>query len=434
MSLWIEIGVILFLILLNGCFSMSELAIVSSRKARLAAKAAQGSEGAKIALELAENPARILSAVQIGITLIGILTGAFSGATLAQEFSDWLAQTFPALGEASEAVAIFLVVGAITYISVTVGELVPKQIALANPETIAILAARPMAGVASLLSPLVWILEASSRGMLTLLRVRPSAEQAITQEEVKAMIAEGAETGVFEPQEREMIAGVMRFGDRKIRALMTPRSDVTAIDLDWDKDKTTASLLACRHSRIPVYKGAPDDILGVVQAKDLLNALLQGNDLDVASHVRKVEVVHDNAPALSVLDVLKQSPVHLALVVDEYGGFEGIVTMADILSSIVGSLHEHGEDYEPAITQREDGSWLLDGDVAVDVASERIACPLLTSDGAEGYSTVAGFILAQLRRIPAAGDHFTQDGWRFEVIDMDGRRIDKVLVSFQQDS
>lgn len=428
MPVTFEICVILFLILLNGCFSLSELAIVSSRRARLSAKAAQGSKGARVALELAENPARFLSSVQIGITLVGILTGAFSGATLAQHVAAWLAETAPALGEAGEALSMLLVVGAITYASVVVGELVPKQIALASPETIAILAARPMAGLASLLSPLVWILETSSRALLAVLRVRPSTEQAVTQEEVKAMIAEGTETGVFEPQEKEMIAGVMRFGGRKIRNLMTPRSDVTAIDAGWDKRRVTETLLACSHSRIPVYMNSPDEIMGVVQAKDLLNALLQNKPLDLEPLLRKVEVVHDNAPALLVLDVLKQSPVHLALVVDEYGGFEGIVTMADILSSIVGSLHEHGEEYEPSVVEREDGSWLIDGDMPLDLASERTGCPLLShTDG--DYSTVAGFALSQLRRIPKAGEHFEIEGWRFEIVDMDGRRIDKVLLA-----
>ncbi|MDO8607674.1 MAG: hemolysin family protein [Phaeospirillum sp.] len=428
MPIAFEIVVLVFLVVLNGCFAMSELAIVSSRRARLAAKAAEGSKGAAMALTLGENPARFLASVQIGITLVGILAGAYSGATLAAQLAAWLTTQFPPLAPASEALSIAIVVGAITYASLIIGELVPKQIALANPEAIAILVARPMAVVARITTPLLWVLEGSSRVILAILRIRPSTDPAVTEEEVKAMVAEGTESGVFEPQEKEMISGVMRFGDRKVRAIMTPRGDVSWIDLDWDAAEISRVVRDCPHSRLPVYRGAPDEVVGAVLAKDLLNGFLDGAPFDIAPLIRPLTVVHDNAPALHMLDILKQADIHMALVVDEYGCVQGIVTATDILASILGSLSEHGEDYEGAIIQRENGSWLLDGDVAVDLVAERIGCRGL--EGKDGdYITIAGFILAQLRSIPTAGDAFKWGGWRFEVMDMDGRRIDKVLIS-----
>jgi putative hemolysin len=428
MSLAFEIAVIAFLVVLNGCFAMSELAIVSSRRARLAAKAADGSKGAAMALALADNPGRFLSSVQVGITLIGILAGAYSGATLAEQLARWIAVEIPVLAAASEALGIAIVVGAITYASLIVGELVPKQIALANPEGVAILVARPMVVVAKFASPLLWVLEGSSRFTLKMLGIRKSDDQTVTEEEVKAMIAEGTESGVFEPQEKELMSGVMRFGDRKIRAIMTPRNEVVWIDLTWGSDEIARTVRGCHHSRYPVCQGGANEVVGVVQAKDLLDGFMDGKPFDVASAVKPLEVVHDNAPALHVLDVLKQSSIHMALVVDEYGSVEGIVTAADILSSLLGGLAEHGEEYEGAIVQREDGSWLLDGDVAVDLAADRIGCRVMDGED-DDYTTVAGFILTKSRSIPSAGDHFEWEGWRFEVLDMDGRRIDKVLVS-----
>ncbi|MDK9719595.1 MAG: hemolysin family protein [Rhodospirillales bacterium] len=428
MSISLEIAVIFFLVLLNGLFAMSELAIVSARKARLAAKADEGSKGAKIALKLQENPGRFLSSVQIGITLVGILTGAFSGVTLAGHLAVWLAETFPETAPASEILSLVLVVGGITYLSLIAGELVPKQIALANPEGIAIRAARPMALVARSASPLVWVLERSSKLMLKILGVRKSSGQTVTEEEVRAMIAEGTESGIFEPQEKELISGVMRFGDRKIKAIMTPRNQIVSIDLEWDEAKIAAVILKCPHSRIPVTKGNSEEVLGVVQAKDIADAFLAGSPFDAAQLVKRVEVVHDNAPALSVLDILKRSPIHLAVVVDEYGGLEGIVTTADILSSIVGSLFEHGEEYEGVLIQREDGSWLADGDAAVDIVAERTGCRVVIQDKGD-YVTLAGFILSKSRSLPSTGERFDWEGWRFEIVDMDKRRIDKVLLS-----
>lgn len=426
MHIAFEIAVIIGLVLLNGWFAMSELAIVSARRARLAARAAEGSKGARAALDLAEHPTRFLSSVQIGITLVGVLAGAYSGATLAEQLSTWLGTNFSLSPAAASGLAIALVVGAITYASLIIGELVPKQIALANPESVAERVSRPLALVARLAAPLVWLLDHSSRAAIRLLGIRKSEDQTVTEEEVKAMIAEGTESGIFEPEEREMIAGVMRFGDRRVRAVMTPRADLDWIDLNWEPAEIVRVLRTGRHSRLPVCRGDFDEVVGVVQVKTLLDTLLEGRPLDVAGAVRPLEVIHDGAPALHVLEVLRRSESHMALVVDEYGSVEGIVTAADILEAILGSLGP--EDDAPALTPRDDGSWLVDGDLGADLAAERLGCRVLTSGGGD-YHTVAGFLLSEFRSIPTAGDHFTRDGWRFEVVDMDGRRIDKVLIS-----
>ncbi|CCG08273.1 hemolysin family protein [Pararhodospirillum photometricum] len=428
MSLALELAVIAFLVILNGWFAMSELAILSARRAVLSTQASQGSRGARVALQLADNPGRFLSSVQIGITLVGILAGAYSGATLADKLAVWIIATWPTLAAAADALAIALVVGAITFASLILGELVPKQIALAAPERVAALVARPMVGVARLALPLVWILEASTRLILRLLGLT-NGPREVTQEEVKALIAEGTQNGLFGTQEKEMLSGVLRLGERKIRALMTPRTELVLIDLSWDDERIRRTVRESHHSRFLVCQGDPDEVIGVVQSKDMLDAFLDERPFAIASVVRPLEVVHENAPALQVLTLLRQSTIHMALVVDEYGSIEGIVTATDVLAAIVGSLAEHGEEYEGALFAREDGSWLLDGDVAMDLAAERLGCRL--PPGAEAdFSTVAGFILWRSSTVlPKVGAQVIWDGWCFEVVDMDGRRIDKVLVS-----
>ncbi|SEH30927.1 hemolysin family protein [Magnetospirillum fulvum] len=427
MSLAFEIAVIVFLVLLNGAFAMSEMAIVSSRRQRLASRAAEGSRGAALALRLADDPGRFLSCVQIGITLVGILAGTYSGATLAGHLALWLAE-FPMLAPVADALSITVVVSLITYASLIVGELVPKRIALSNPERIAALVAPTMMLMATIASPVVWLLEGSTRLALRLLGVSGANAATVTQEEVREMVAEGTEAGVIDPREQEMISGVLRFGDRRARAIMTPRGEVVWIDLEWEPKRIEAIVRESPHSRFPAYRGTLDDVVGVIQAKDLLDGFMSGSGFDPVAAVRPIEVVPDTAPALQVLDVLKRSRIHMALVVDEYGEAEGIVTATDILLSVLGTLAEHGEDYEGRITRREDGSWLLDGDVAVDMAAERTGCRVM-SGGESDFTTVAGFVLWRLRAIPEAGDHFIDNGWRFEVIDMDGRRIDKVLLA-----
>jgi putative hemolysin len=427
MAVLFEIAVIVLLILINGWFAMSEMAIVSSKRARLSAKAEDGSKAAKTAIALADNPGRFLSSVQIGITLTGVLAGAYSGATLAGTLAAWIAQT-EALASFSEAIAIALVVGAITYASLIFGELVPKQIALASPEDIAILVARPMAKIARWSSPVLWLLEGSSRFILKAFGVHRATKRAVSEEEVREIIAEGAEAGILEPEEKELISGVMRFGDRKIRAIMTPRVDVTWIDLEADVSTIAKTVRSSIHSRFPVYQGSPHHVVGVVRAKDLLDAALAGGKLDVASAMKPVSRVHDGAPALLVLEVLKNSQSHMALVVDENGDIEGIVTPSDILSVIVGGLIEPDAGGDQPFVQRLDGSWLVDGDAAVDETADRLGCRVMHREEGD-FSTVAGFILAKSRRVPSVGDRFDWEGWRFEIVDMDGWRIDKLLIS-----
>lgn len=428
MSYLFEIGIVLFLLVLNGFFAMSELAVVSSRKPRLDAMAEQGSRGARTAIRLLENPSRFLSSVQIGITLVGILAGAYSGATLAEPLGDWLeTQGFGTTG--ADAVSIALVVGSITYLSLIVGELVPKQIALGNPERVAAFVAGPMVVVAAIASPLVWLLELSSRSILRLLGLSGTRSETVTEEEIRAVIAEGSKTGIIEPGERELMAGVMRFGDRSIRGLMTPRRDVVAIDLEWERDRVVEVLTGTTHSRYPIYRGTIDAVVGVAQAKDLLDMHLSGHLLDIETAMKPVEVVPDTGTALGALATLRRSPIHMAVVIDEYGSFEGIVTAADILSAIVGEFATEEEpDDGTAIVRRADGSWLVDADQPVDVVAERLNCRAI-DDPERDYETLAGFVLSVSKAIPSTGDVLSWRGWRFEIVDMDGRRIDKVLMT-----
>ncbi len=426
MPIVFELAVIAALVLLNGCFAASELAIVSARRARLAPLAEAGDRRARAALALAENPVRFLSAVQIGITLVGIFAGAYSGANLSRHLAATLAATLPWLAPAADALALGAVVGAITYASLIVGELVPKQIALAAPERVAMLVARPMTRVAGFAAPLVWLLERSSRAVLRLLGTRPT-NAAVTEEEVRAMIAEGAASGVLQPREEELLAGVMRLGDRKVRGVMTPRAEIDWIDLSWEPERIARVLRDSRHSRLVACRDGLDNVQGVVQAKDLLDACLDGGPLDVAALVRPVTVVPEHAAALAALDELRRSHIHMALVADEYGTIEGLLSAADVLAAIVGSLAEAGETPEAAIVAREDGSWLVDGDLPADLVAERLGCRMLAVAG--DYATLAGFLLGRARTLPRTGDVIAAEGWRFEVVDMDGLRVDKVLVT-----
>ena len=422
---YVELAVVAVLILLNGLLAMSELAVVSSRKARLQALVDKGALGSRRALALASDPGRFLSTVQVGITLVGVLSGAFSGATLGLRLSDWLAGLGVPLRFA-DPIGVALVVAAITYASLIVGELVPKQIALRNPERIALRVAPAMTLLARIASPVVWLLDRSGRVLLRLLGYKPGSQVHVTEEEIRTVIAEAESAGVLEPGERQMISAVMRLGDRPVRAVMTPRPEVDMIDLTAD-DETIRRLLAeSIHSRLPVYEASPDEMLGIVQAKDLLEVYLRGQQPDIRAHVRAAPVIPDTADALDVVQTIKQSPIHLALVHDEYGHFEGVVTNAHILEAIVGVFRTEEGMEEPYAVQREDGSWLISGLMAADELAEHLAIPI---PRVESYHTVGGFVLNQLGRLPQVGERFDAYGWRFEVVDMDGRRIDKVLAS-----
>mgnify|MGYP001152606663 CR=1 FL=1 len=422
--LFVEILIVAVLTLLNGALAMSELAVVSARPARLKVLAAEGNRGADVALRLAEDPGKFLSSVQIGITLVGVLSGAFSGATLGERLSNWLVSVGVDAGVAAP-LGVGVVVIIITYLSLIIGELVPKQVALRNPERIASLVAPPMKLVAAIAAPLVWFLDVSGKVVLALLGQRGESEDRVTQEEVRTIIAEAESAGVLETEERHMISGVMRFADRSARGLMTPRLDVEVIDLAEPYEELIARLRATRHSVLPVQDGGADQIIGVIVRKDLLDLAFAGAEIDLRSLVRQAPVVMDRSDALDVLSAIRAALVHAALVFDEYGHFEGMITPGDILEAITGSFQEEEGD-EPAYVTREDGSFLVSGWMPVDEFQDRIGVPIPKDPD---YETVAGYVLSELNHLPAVGETFERAPWRFEVMDLDGRRIDKVLVS-----
>jgi putative hemolysin len=423
--LYVEIGIVVVLICVNGLLAMSELAVVSARPARLKAMTDRNVKGAATALRLGENPGRFLSTVQIGITLVGVLSGAFSGATLGERLSDVLVE-FGVRSGLADAFGVGIVVAVITYASLIAGELVPKQIALRDPEAIAARVAPAMSLLATVGAPLVFVLDISGRALLWLLGQGGESDEKVTDEEIKMLVAEAEHHGTIESEERAMIAGVMRLGDRAVRAVMTPRTEVDWINANADEAAIRKVLTDSPHSRLPVGEGSVDTMIGVVQARDVLAALLAGESLDLRRHVRTAPIVHDQADALDVLNTLKVSEVPVALVHDEYGHFEGLVTPADILEAIVGAFRADADEDEPAAVQRDDGSWLIAGYMQADEMAD-----LLNIDLPENrdYETVAGYILSLMHHLPATGECVDAQGWRFEVVDLDGRRIDKVLVA-----
>lgn len=423
-GLYIEIAVVLVLTIVNGLLAMSEMAVVSSRPARLKVLADQGSKGARMAQRLAEDPGRFLSTVQIGITLVGVLSGAFSGATLGLRLTTWLeAQGLsPA---AADALGVGSVVLVITYLSLVVGELVPKQFALRDPERIAARVAPAMLALSRISAPFVWVLNASGTALLRLAGSREGQDEAVTEEEVKTIIAEAESAGVLETEERAMIAGVMRLADRTARALMTPRRDVELLRLDDEIDEIRALLRSTRRSRLPVQDGEADAVVGVVLVKDIAAALSADPATDLRLLVNKAPIVTDNSRALDVLKAIRASTVHMALVFDEYGHFEGIITSGDFLEAITGTFEETGSD-EPALVRRSDGSWLVSGWMPIDEFTDATGFP---ASRRGDYKTVAGLVLGLLNRLPEVGETFDDGTFRFEVVDLDGRRIDKVLVS-----
>ncbi len=423
--LYFEIAVVGVLIVLNGLLAMSELAIVSARPARLKAMQERGVRGAAKALTLSENPGRFLSTVQIGITLVGILSGAISGATLGGRLAGVLLAL--GLGEGTaNALGVGIVVAAITYASLIVGELVPKQIALRNPEGIAVRAAPAMSLLARVAAPVVWLLDISGRAVLWLLGQRKQGPDKVTDEEIKMLVAEAEHHGTIEADERRMIAGVMRLGDRAVRALMTPRTDVDWLNLDADEATIRKLLLETQHSRLPAGEGSVDAMVGVVQTRELLAAALAGGSIDPRRHVRTAPIVHDQADALDVLSTLKEADVPVALVHDEYGNFEGLVTPADILEAITGVFRSDLDEDDPVMIRRDDGSWLLAGFMPADEMADQLGIELPES---REYDTLAGFLLSLFHRLPSTGEAVETQGWRFEVVDLDGRRIDKVLAT-----
>jgi putative hemolysin len=430
MAIGFELAIILLLVLLNGAFAMSELAIVSARRGRLLAMQRQGVPGAPAAIALAEDPQRFLPTVQVGITLVGILAGVFGGARLAGPVAELLARV-PGLATLASEVAFTLVVIVITYANLIIGELVPKQLALRDPERIAVLVARPLATLARLTSPVIWVMSQSSALVLRLFGAGRPSEQGVTEEEVKAVVAESVETGALESEERHMIERVLRLADKPVRALMTPRNDVAWIERGAAPEQIAAALREHSVTRFVVAERRIDNVVGVVVAKDLLDQVLAGGPPSVAQALRQPLVLPDNLPALDALERMRHDPLGIALVLDEYGSFEGVVTASDLLEAIIGEIGPPQQPEQPGkAVRRPDGSMLLDGMMPSDELRAQLDLPALPYQGT--YHTVAGLMLALLQRVPREGDRIVWAGWRFEIVDMDGRRVDKVLATREE--
>ena len=423
---WVDLVIILALVALNGVFAMSELAIVSARRPRLQAMEMAGRRGARTALMLASDPGKFLSTVQIGITLIGIIAGAYSGASLGGPVGERL-RLLGLSPNVAENLGFAVVIGLTTYASLIIGELVPKQFALRAPEPIAVFVATPMLWLSKITAPVVWVLDGSSALIFRLLRMTRESEHHVTAEELHLIVAEASRSGVIEESERAIISGVVRLADRPVREVMTPRMDVDWIDINADDETIRARLLETPHTRLPVGRGTVEDIIGVVQARDIMTALFRGERLDVGSLMRRVEVVPDQVDAMDALEVLRRADVPMVMVHDEYGHFEGIATPADLLSAIAGHFASDRDLHdEPDVVEREDGSLLVSGQMPVDLLADRIGIDLPED---RDYATVAGHALWLLKRLPEVGDFIEDQGWRFEIVDMDGRKIDKLLVA-----
>ena len=419
-----EVAVVLVLIGLNGLFALSELAVVSARRSRLRSLAQEGRRGANRALALAADPSRFLSTVQIGITAVGLVAGAYSGATLAADLERLLVSRGISNGAANW-LAYASVFSAITYLSLIIGELVPKNLALRHAETIACAVAPLMMTLSRVAAPAIWLLDLSTKAVFWLLRQKPQRQSTVTEEEIKMLIAEAERVGVLETGEHRMISGVLRLGDRRVLGLMTPRTEVDWIDLNASPEQILERILATEHSRVPVGEGSPDALIGVMRTREPLAALATGTQLDLRSYVRKALVVTDTTDALDALEMLRDAEVPMALIHDEYGHFEGVVTPADILEAIAGAFRSDAQG-EPASIPRDDGSWLIAGWMPADEMADQLG---FTLPPRREYQTVAGFVLAQMGRLPSVGEYMEVSGWRFEVVDLDGRRVDKVLAT-----
>ncbi|HAA02968.1 MAG TPA: hypothetical protein DCE18_06320 [Syntrophobacteraceae bacterium] len=423
----LQIVFIFLLVIANAVFAMSEIAVVSARKVRLEQWAGDGDYRAGVALELANSPTRFLSTVQIGITLISTLAGALGGATVSEELARHVAKV-AALAPYSHAISLTVVVLAIAFFSLVVGELVPKRVALNNPERIATALGPLMRALSVIASPIVHLLTHSTEMVLRLLGIQLSPEEPVTEEEIKVLIEQGTQAGMFEEAEQDMLERVFRLGDRRVSALMTPRTKVEWLNIDDPPETNQALIMESVYSRFPVYQGNRDNLLGVVHVKDLLANSLRCEPLDLQSAAQRPLFVPESMRALRVLELFKQSGSPIALVIDEYGHIQGLVTLNDVLEAIVGDIPTMDELTEPQAVQREDGSWLLDGMLPVDEFKDIFAISRLPGEADEEFQTLGGFVMMSMERIPMAGDHFEWGGYRFEVMDMDGNRVDKVLV------
>jgi putative hemolysin len=431
-NLFLEILFILILILINGFFAMSELALISARKVRLEQRAEDGDKGARSALDLLKSSSHLLSATQIGITLVGIFTGALSGATLADRMAVWLSKT-PWLVPYASGISIVVVVLLTTYFSLVIGELIPKRIAMNNPEKIASRVSGVMKILSKMLSPVVHFLSASSDLGLKLLGMSPSKEPPITEDEIKGLIEQGTKVGVFDEAEQDMVEGVFRLNDRSVNAIMTPRTEIEWLDANDPPDRILKQVMASSHSRFPVAQASLDNVVGILNAKDLLEKYIDKSPYDLLKLIDKPLFIPENTPAMRMLEMVREAGVHEAMVIDEYGGLLGMATLFDVLESIVGEIPSIDEASEPEIVIREDGTYLLDGLLPIDQLKELLDVDELPEEAKVGFQTVGGFVMNQIGSIPTTGQHFHFLNFRFEIVDMDDRRVDKVLLSKHTD-
>jgi putative hemolysin len=425
----LEIIVVLALFMLNGFFAMAEFAIVSSRRSRLAHLVKEGRPGAQVALALIDDPARMLAAVQIGFTTSAMLAGIVSGATLAERLEEALL-VVAHLDAYAKPLSIVTTTIGVTYAALIIGELAPKHIALSNPEAIAVRVAKPLALVATAAAPVIWLLNGSTSLLMRVLRLRPQLKRALTEDDIHYLVAEGARLGVIHTVERDMIEGVLDLEDSPIRTIMTPRPHVQWVDLDDPKEKILSGIRSCPHAQLLVCRGSIDEVVGIVRKQDLADHFLDGQSPDVEQLTRPPLIVHESTTVLRTLDLFRKTPVHTAIVVDEFGTLQGIVTRTDLLEAVAGDLPKIDSPARPKVTQREDGSYLIDAFVPFSDVMQLIGMGEAPSGD---YVTLAGFVLLQLHELPKPGDHFVCGGWRFEVVDMDGRRIDMILVQRQSE-
>jgi putative hemolysin len=425
----LELALIVVLFVLNGVLAMSEIAIVTARRPRLQRRAKAGDAGAGIALQLIDEPTQFLSTVQVGITLVGIVAGALGGATIAGEIAALLAP-MPGIGGYAVEIAFVLVVACITYLSLIIGELVPKRIAMSNPERIASLVSRPMRLLSRISRPIVRLLTASTNLLLRLLRVSHSRDNTVTDEDVRALVAQGTASGTIHAGEEELVERVLQLGDRPVRAIMTPRPDLEWITLDEDAATLRQLLLDSRRTRLLVCGTSVDDVVGVVLTRDVLRQCIEHDAFDVVAVLKQPLFVPESTPVLRLLELFRQSEVAAAVVLDEFGGVQGMATVADIFADLVGDIPGAGRaPDQPAIVERSDGSWLVEGSAPVEELEEAIGLERTPGEEARDYQTVAGLVLTHLGRVPQTGDTLDTMGFRFEVVDMDGRRIDRLIVS-----
>ncbi len=421
----LEFTIVLLLIVVNGFFALAEIAIVSSRRVRLQQMASAGNRGAETALALAQTPQRFLSTVQVGITLVGIFAGAYGGARLAAPLADLLGRV-PWLARYAGGLSLFLVVALITFLSVVLGELVPKRIALGSAESIAARVARPMQALSRLAAPLVRLLSLATEGVLRLLGVQASSEAEVSEEEIRVLVEQSARAGIIEDAEREMVESVFRLNDRPLEAMMTPRPEIVWLDINASDAENRRKIEESSFSRYPVCDGSLDDVLGVVRSRDLLESCLEGRAFDLRADLLEPLYFPGTMRTLRALEPFKQSGHHMALVVDEYGGIDGLVTLINILEAIVGDIPTEKEIQAPPVVQRDDGSWLIDGLLTLDEFEALFPIRSFPEEGS--YQTIGGFMVYMLGEIPAAGDVVKWGGYRFEIMDMDGYRVDKVLL------